>query len=293
MSESREHRARTLEFFNGLGGFADGGREYVTILGPGPVDAGAVVQRHRQPVVRVPGLRVGLGLHLVGEQPREPAHAVVERSRQPTRRARRSTSATTRPASCGARRPCRSAARSRPTSPVTAPGTAGSSTSTTASQLDLVQFVPLDDPLKVSAADHREPLRPHAAPVGHRLRRVGAGHLAGRRRATHRHRARPGDASAPGAQPVEHRSSAAGSRSSTSAAGRRHGPPTGPSSSAATVARTARRARPRTPAREAPRRRPGPVRRAPDRASSSPTARGPQVVVLLGRGGRRGGRRPS
>src|SRR5205085_11983189 len=24
-----------LEFFNGLGGFADGGREYVTILGPG------------------------------------------------------------------------------------------------------------------------------------------------------------------------------------------------------------------------------------------------------------------
>ena len=34
---SRTHRRRRceLEFFNGLGGFADGGREYVTILGPG------------------------------------------------------------------------------------------------------------------------------------------------------------------------------------------------------------------------------------------------------------------
>ena len=37
-----------LEFFNGLGGFADDGREYVTILAPGSVDAGAVDQRHSQ-----------------------------------------------------------------------------------------------------------------------------------------------------------------------------------------------------------------------------------------------------
>ena len=27
--------SRDLEFFNGLGGFAEDGREYVTILGPG------------------------------------------------------------------------------------------------------------------------------------------------------------------------------------------------------------------------------------------------------------------
>ena len=44
-------RRPELEFFNGLGGFADDGREYVTILGAGAVDAGAVDQR-RSPTPR-------------------------------------------------------------------------------------------------------------------------------------------------------------------------------------------------------------------------------------------------
>jgi cyclic beta-1,2-glucan synthetase len=57
--------ALELEFFNGLGGFTADGREYVTVLG-----------------IRFPGLRVGLRLHLVGEQPREQADALVERSGQ-------------------------------------------------------------------------------------------------------------------------------------------------------------------------------------------------------------------
>ena len=53
----------------------------------GAVDAGALDQRHRQPVVRLPGLGRGRRLHLVGQQPREPAHAMVERSGQrPARR---------------------------------------------------------------------------------------------------------------------------------------------------------------------------------------------------------------
>ena len=47
--------AGQLEFFNGLGGFAADGREYVTILEAGAVDAGAVDQRHRQSRVRLPG----------------------------------------------------------------------------------------------------------------------------------------------------------------------------------------------------------------------------------------------
>ena len=46
----------------------------------GAVDAGAVDQRDRQRTLRLPGLRVRRRLHLVGQQPREPAHAVVERS---------------------------------------------------------------------------------------------------------------------------------------------------------------------------------------------------------------------
>ena len=71
-----------LEFFNGLGGFADDGRTYVDDPRPGPVHAGPVGQRRRQPVVRVPGLRIRIGVHVVREQPREPAHPVVERSGQ-------------------------------------------------------------------------------------------------------------------------------------------------------------------------------------------------------------------
>ena len=42
-------RSRHLEFFNGFGGFAEAGREYVTILRGWAVDAGALDQCHRQP----------------------------------------------------------------------------------------------------------------------------------------------------------------------------------------------------------------------------------------------------
>ena len=115
-----------------------------------PVDAGAVAERDRQPVVRVPGLRVRGRLHLVREQPREPAHALVQRSGQRPGRARRSTSATTTAASCGARRRCRSGARNRRTSRGTAPGYSRFEHVHDGIELDLVQFVPLDEPLKVS-----------------------------------------------------------------------------------------------------------------------------------------------
>ena len=68
-----------LEFFNGLGGFADDGREYVTVLGPEQATPGTLAERDRQPVLRVPGLRVRGRVHVVGEQPREPAHPLVQR----------------------------------------------------------------------------------------------------------------------------------------------------------------------------------------------------------------------
>ena len=44
------------------------------------VDTGPVDQRHRQSRLRLPGRGRGQRLHLVGIQPREPAHALVERS---------------------------------------------------------------------------------------------------------------------------------------------------------------------------------------------------------------------
>ena len=45
-----------------------------------PDDAGAVDQCHRQSRLRLPGRGRGQRLYLGGEQPREPAHALVERS---------------------------------------------------------------------------------------------------------------------------------------------------------------------------------------------------------------------
>ena len=72
----------TMEFFNGLGGFT--GRRPGVCHHPrrGTVDAGAVGQRHRQPGVRLPGVGRGRGLHLVEQQSRASADALVERSRR-------------------------------------------------------------------------------------------------------------------------------------------------------------------------------------------------------------------
>ena len=72
---------RELEFFNGLGGFSDGWARVRHRSRRGPMDARAVDQRDRESRLRLPGLRRGLRLHLGGEQPREPDHAVVQRSR--------------------------------------------------------------------------------------------------------------------------------------------------------------------------------------------------------------------
>ncbi len=51
--------ATDIEYFNGLGGFADEGREYVIIDRAGSVDARALDQRDRQSRLRVPGFRRG------------------------------------------------------------------------------------------------------------------------------------------------------------------------------------------------------------------------------------------
>ena len=75
--------APELSFFNGLGGFSQRRPRVRDDSARGTVDARAVGERHRQRTrFRLSGDGDGRRLHVVCEQPREPAHALVERRRE-------------------------------------------------------------------------------------------------------------------------------------------------------------------------------------------------------------------
>ena len=77
----RRRRASARPAPTALGGFADDGREYVIVLDGDqetPLPWSNVIAN---PDVRNGGHGLGLGLHLVAEQPREPPHAFRERPR--------------------------------------------------------------------------------------------------------------------------------------------------------------------------------------------------------------------
>jgi len=99
---SRPARARVLERPSAAS--PRGRAEYAIVLGEGQVDPGAVAQRRRQRLLRLPGLRVGLRLP-PGRRTaaRNRLTAVVRTTRCRIRRARRSTSADEETGSCGVR----------------------------------------------------------------------------------------------------------------------------------------------------------------------------------------------
>ena len=138
-----------LEFFNGLGGFAEDGREYVTILGPGQSTPAPWINVIANPAFGFQVAAEGSG-YTWSVNSRENQLTPGRTIRSAIARVRCSICATTTPASCGVRRRCRSATTPRPTSRGTAGATAGSSTPRTASPLELLQYVPLDDPIKIS-----------------------------------------------------------------------------------------------------------------------------------------------
>ncbi len=241
--------------------------------GRGAVDAGALDQRRRQSRLRLPRLRVGLGLHLGGQQPREPAHPVVERSGlRPAgggdpgarRGERRGLGAD------GAADPRRLAVRGAPR-----PG---------------LQPLPAREPRHRArppparaargpgqdlAARGREPFRPAADALRHHLRRMGARRRAERLGALPRHRARRRDRRALRAGTPGTRSSPSASPSPTWGASRPPGPPTAPSSWAATAASRRRRRSPPgwlSPAAPAPGSTPAPP--SARRSSSRPASAG-------------------
>ena len=122
-----------LEFFNGLGGFAAGGREYVTLLGPGQPTPAPWINVIANPAFGFQVAAEGGGFTWALNSRENQTDAVVERSGQRIARARRCTCATRRAVSCGDRRRRRSGIRARTTPPGTGRDIAGSSTPRTAS----------------------------------------------------------------------------------------------------------------------------------------------------------------
>ena len=225
--EPRRAAAPALEFFNGLGGFADDGREYVTILGDGPVDAGAVDQRRSPiPASASRSSAEGGGYTWAREQPREPAHAVVERSVGD--RAGRSALRARR----GHRRALGADRAADPRRAATYVARHGQGYS---------RFEHDGARHRARAAAVRAARRPgqdlapelrnrsdrDAPAVGHRLRRMGARRRrAARRRRSSSPRSIARHRRAARAQSLEHRVRPAASPSPTSAGGRRRGPAT-------------------------------------------------------------------
>jgi cyclic beta-1,2-glucan synthetase len=228
---AREPRLE-LEFFNGYRRVSPNGREYVTRSGAGQWTPAPWINVIANPDVRLPGLESGRGLHLVGEQPREPAHALVERSGRrsarrgvlrPRRRDRRVW---------GPRR-CRSA---KTRQYVVRHGQGYSRFEYTAHGIAL-ELTPVrrpEDPVKFSRLRITQHDRPRPPSVGHGLRRVGARIAARRLGAVRRHRDRPATGALLARNPGTPTSPSA-SRSSICAALRARGPAIGPSSSGATA----------------------------------------------------------
>ncbi len=180
-----------LEFFNGLGGFGDDGREYVTILGERAVDPGALDQRDRQSLLRFLRVRIRLGLDLGGQQPAEPVDALVQRPRQrpsgrgdprPRRGDRRDLGAdgpsrARRVALRGAARPGVQPIRARePRHPA---------------RPDAVRAA--RGPGQDLVSRRREPFPRAPGPLGHCVRRMGARRPARRLGSLHHHAAGRGD----------------------------------------------------------------------------------------------------
>ena len=176
---------------------------------PWPVDARPLDQRRLQPVLRLPGRGRRRRLYLVAEQPRQSAHALVERSGQrssrrsalcPRPRQRRPVDAD------GAADPSRDGALCRPPWPGIQPVRGCGARHRARAAAIRAAFRSHQD----LATDHPQRLRPAAAAVGHGLRRMGARPVARRGGADHRHRARRGDRRDPRAQSVEHAARHAG-----------------------------------------------------------------------------------
>jgi len=140
---------REREFFNGLGGFANDGGEYVVTLGEG--------QSTPAPWINViANASFGFQVSVEGAgytwSVNSKENQITQWSNDPVgdRPARSSIFATPIATSCGVRRPRRFARMARHTSLATDRATAFSSTARGGVALELTQYVPVDDSIKIS-----------------------------------------------------------------------------------------------------------------------------------------------
>ncbi len=95
-----------LPYFNGLGGFTPDGTRIRDLSQARHNDSRAVGERHGKSGFRRDGDRERAGIHLVRQQPVEPADSLAQRSRQRSAIRSRSISATMRAARSGPRHRC-------------------------------------------------------------------------------------------------------------------------------------------------------------------------------------------
>ena len=168
-----------LEFFNGLGGFAEDGREYVTILGSDQSTPAPWINIIANPTFGFQVATEGGGT----------TWSVNSRENQLTPWS--NDPVTDRPGEAfyvhdddtGALwGPTALPIRDEAGSYVARHGRGYSRFEHTANgiALDLLQFVPLDDPIKISRLKYPEYVEPHSAPIGDCLCRMGSRSIAGR-----------------------------------------------------------------------------------------------------------------
>ncbi len=163
----REFAAEPLEFWNGSGGFAADGREYVIRFGgalDGTPPAAAVDQRAGQRGLRRPRERDRRRRHVERQQPRAPAHAVVQRPRCSTRTARRCGCATTTTARSPRRCPARPPSARDPYEVRHGFGVTRFRRAALGLDCRAAVFVARHDPVKLMRLSRDEPGRDAAAP---------------------------------------------------------------------------------------------------------------------------------
>ena len=163
---------RDLTFFNGLGGFSRDGREYVMILGPGQTTPAPWVNVIANPQFGTVVSESG-NAYTWAENSHEFRLTPWYNDPVPTPAARRSTSATRKPAVSGRPRRCRRAVTTRMSS-VTASATASSNTLRTASSPSCA-FMSRPMRRQVRPAEDRQSLRSATPALGDRLLGVGPG----------------------------------------------------------------------------------------------------------------------